>query len=67
MEKEKIKLSKADYDALKNGEISMVEIYLDDIPAYVEAVDYNTGLKIGDVNVSVNYYAPDPEDYEIVC
>ena len=63
--KEEICIGAADYKGLADGTIDMVEIMLDGIPAYIEAVDYNTGLKVGDRNVSVNYYAPDPDDYEI--
>lgn len=65
MKKESIFIERKDLEALERGDIDLYEITLDGLPAYIYAVDYETGLKIGDRNFSVNYYAPDPEDYAI--
>lgn len=64
--KAKIKLSKQQFEDLERG--CTVEILLDGVPAYICRADYKTGLDIADMDVEINYYAPDPEDYEIeVC
>ena len=64
MEKQQINIKPAEYEDLAEG--YGVEISLNGIPAYLEAVDYRTGLRVGDLNVSVNYYAPDLDEIEVV-
>lgn len=58
MEKQILLISKKEYLQLANGDVDLVETTLNGIPAYIEAVDYETGLKVGDRDVSVNYFAP---------
>ena len=63
MTKTKIRITAEDLRDLKNG--CTVEIVLNGVHAYIAKADYQTGLKFRGMNVEINYYAPDPEDFRI--
>ena len=63
MTKTKIRITAEDLKDLKNG--YNVEIVLNGVHAYIARAEYHTGLKFRGMNVEINYYAPDPEDFRI--
>lgn len=63
MTKQTIRITAEELQDLKDG--YAVEIILNGVHAYIAKADYDTGLKFRGMDIEINYYAPDPEDFQI--